>query len=499
VILPAGRTSVDAVITGVQTGATAIVGTSSHGSAAAIVAVSPVQTGQTLTPFAPSAGLSLSNPPPAAVVFTASGSLRTIRVAILRGPADTDTTVSIVSTNTAVATASASTIVAGQLTTDVIVTANADGFATIIIRANGEVRAVTVYVGAAPAGAIPLLLAAPVGATISNPPSAGQLVASAGRQIAFTVQLLTTPAIADVPVSVSSDNTGVATATAASIHAGSTTTTITVTTVTDGRVTLVLRAGDVIRAITIFVGTPSSGSTPLLFASPVGVSLMGLPTLGRAFAPLGAARVLSVRLLETGAAVDTPVSVTTSDAAVVTVAAGASIRAGQQVVDLQITTGTSGAATLTIEVAGVRRELTIVVGQDATPGTTAPVIAAPVGVTVVPNPSIGRVFGSLGVTTVATLGIPWLDAPAANATIATITSSNVAIAMVGGGATTTVSIAAGERILQLPVVINGAQGAALLTIEVNGVRRELVVIVGNPPASEIPAVTAPIVGVRVGQ
>ena len=332
VILAAGSTSVDAVIGGLRTGATAIIGSSSHGSAAAIVAVSPVVAGQTLMPVASAAGLTLTNPPPAAAVFAASGSIRTIRIAILQRPAGTDTTVSVISTNTTVATATASTVLAGQLTTELTVTANADGFATFIVQAGGEVRAVTVYVGTPPAGAIPLLMAAPAGVTISNPPSAGQLLAAGGRQVAFTVQLLPTPAVADVPVSVSSDNPGVATAGAAVIHAGSMVATITVTTVSDGKATLILRAGGVIRSITIFVGGTSPGSTPILFASPVGVSLAALPNLGRAFAPMGAARILTVRLLDTAASTDTPVSVTSSNGAIVTVAAGATIRAGQQVI-----------------------------------------------------------------------------------------------------------------------------------------------------------------------
>jgi hypothetical protein len=190
--------------------------------------------------------------------------------------------------------------------------------------------------------------------------------------------------------------------------------------------------------------------------------------------------------------------VTTSDATVATVSPGAIVRAGQQLVNLEIVTGAAGTATLTIEVGGVRRELTIVVGSDPTPGTTPPVVAAPVGVTVIPNPSIGRVFGTPGTASSATLGVPLLDVPAPAAMLATVASSNVAIVTVGSGATTTISIGAGERLLQLPIAISGAQGAALITIEFNGQRRELVIVVGNPPASEIPAVTAPIVGVRIG-
>ena len=60
-------------------------------------------------------------------------------------------------------------------------------------------------------------------------------------------------------------------------------------------------------------------------------------------------------------------------------------------------------------------------------------------------------------------------------------------------------INAGEQVLQVPVSISGAQGAALVTMEFNGERRELLIVVGNPSPLEIPAVTAPLVGVQVIQ
>jgi hypothetical protein len=72
------------------------------------------------------------------------------------------------------------------------------------------------------------------------------------------------------------------------------------------------------------------------------------------------------------------------------------------------------------------------------------------------------------------------------------------VATLGGGATATGTVNAGEQVLQLQVVVSGTEGAALLTLEFDGQRRELIIIVGNPPASEIPAVTAPVVGIRIG-
>src|SRR5205823_10523318 len=183
-------------------------------------------------------------------------------------------------------------------------------------------------------------------------------------------QILTTPAATDTPVSVSTDNPAIATATAGVVLAGQTSTSISITTVADGATTLTLRAGNEIRSLTVFVGAPPVGSAPLLFASPIGVSLSALPTLGRVFAPLAASRTLGIRLFESPVASDTIVTVTSSDPNVVTVNGPVIVHAGEQIANLDLTTGAAGTATLTIDAAGVRRELTRVVGSGPTPGTT---------------------------------------------------------------------------------------------------------------------------------
>ncbi|MGE5243271.1 MAG: Ig-like domain-containing protein [Betaproteobacteria bacterium] len=497
VILPAGQTKVDATIAGLATGATAVIGSSSHGTAAAIVAVSPVQPGQTLTPASAPVGASLSNAP-SGIVVARAGTGQTVHLDLLGAPATADTPVSVVSTNTAVATATATTIATGQTATDVQITPVADGVATIVVRVGDDVRSLTVFVGTLPANLLPLITARPAGLAISNAPGAGQLVASAGRQITVSVPLLTAPAGADAVVTVSSDNPAVATAAAAPIPAGQTAATVTVTTVADGIATLTLRAGADVRALKLFVGTLPPNVTPILTAKPVGLSLASLPSLGRLFAPLGASRTIGVRLFDSPAASDIIVTATTSDPNVANVVGPVVVHAGEQIANIELATGSGGTATLTIEAAGVRREMTLVVGGNPTPATTPPVVAAPAGVTVVPNPSIGSVFGQLGTPSAATLGIPLLGAPAAAVVSVTVTSSNPSIVAVGGGATTTITIGAGEQVLQLPIDISGTEGAALLTIESGGERRELLVVVGNPPASAIPAVTAPIVGVRIG-
>jgi hypothetical protein len=299
-------------------------------------------------------------------------------------------------------------------------------------------------------------------------------------------------------VVVSSSNPTVATATAAPLRAGQLTANVTITTIADGTATLVLRTGGEVRSVTVFVGTPPPDRTPLLIAQPVGASVVALPTFGRVFTPLGSVRTVGVRVFNAPADLDTPVTVTTSDPTVAAVTAPALVRAGQMQVDLTISSGAAGTATLTIEAGGVRRELTIVSGNDPTPGTTPPIVAPPVGVGVVANPALGRVFGTPGIPRTATLGLPLLAAPASAPVTITVTTSNAAVVALSGATSTSVVIGAGEQTAQVPIEISGEEGAALLTIEVNGGRRELLVVIGDPPASQIPALTAPVVGVRIG-
>ncbi len=496
-VLPAGQTFIDAAIVGASAGATAIIGSSPHGNAVAIVAVSQAQVGQTLTPIGQPAGIAVSNPPSAGAVVVQSGTPRVVRVLVLDAPATGNLAVTVSSTNAAVATATATPVGDGQQTTDVQITPLADGVATIIFRVGNLVRALTVYVGAPPAGSTLLLLASPAGVAVSNAPSAGQVITAAGGHVVVTVQLLNAPAVTDTAVTVATSNAAVASGIASVIHAGQTTTSLSIDSTVDGIATFTLRAGGETRAVTIFVGVPPANAAPILVARSIGVSVASLPSLGRAFAPTSVARTLTVRLFNSPALVDTPVTVTTNNASVAT-AGPAQVRAGEQSVNLDIVTGSSGTATLTIEAAGVRRELTIVVGSDPTPGSTAPIVAAPVGVTVIPNPAIGRAFGAAGSPSAATLGISLLDAAATGSTTVTITSGNPEVATLNGASTTTIDINAGDRVLQLPIFISGTEGAALLTLEFNGQRRELLIVVGNPPASAIPAVTAPIVGIRIG-
>jgi hypothetical protein len=227
--------------------------------------------------------------------------------------------------------------------------------------------------------------------------------------------------------------------------------------------------------------------------------VLPLPFIGRAFAPLGATRTLGVRLLQAPAAADIQVTVTSSDPNVATVLSPATIRAGESVAELHITTGSAGSATLTLEAPGLRFEFNVVVGSDPTPGSTPLIVAPVVGVTVIPNAALGQVIVSPAAPAAPTLGVRLFAAAATSEVQVTVTSSNPSIATIGGSTTLTMTAAAGQQVLEVPVVTAGAVGTTVLTFEFEGQRRELLIVVGDPPANQRPALTAPIVGVEVRQ
>jgi hypothetical protein len=223
---------------------------------------------------------------------------------------------------------------------------------------------------------------------------------------------------------------------------------------------------------------------------------MAPPSLGSVFAPLGVSRTISVRVLDAPAASPTPVTVTSSDPSIVTLAVPAVVPAGQQVAELQLSTGAGGSATLTIDAAGTRFAIDVIVGSNPTAASRL-VAASAVGVAVRAAPSLGRIIAPAGIGSTPAISVPLLSAPAAAPMSVTVTTSDASIAGIGTTATVSLTIDAGSQVLALPLSIPGREGAALLTFDFDGQRRELIVIVGNPSASQVPAITAPAVGVQV--
>jgi hypothetical protein len=497
VVLPAGQTFVDAEVRGLGTGATAVIGRSDRGTAAAIVASSPLTPGMTMETSPVVAGVAASRAAYGGYAVLPGGTTVSRLIQLLHVPASVETAVSVLSLNSSVASATIGPISAGSTSATLQITGLADGIATLLVRVGDHVRAIEVFVGT-PAPDATLLLAPVTGTALSNAAFAGQVVVGLTGSTSISIPVLTTPSVGTTDVAVSSLNPSVATGSAGAITAGATSATITVNGVSAGTTTLLVRAGDQVRAITVTVGTPAPGTEPLTVSSPVGLSLAAIPTAGRFFVPATVSRTLGVTLFTSPVPSDTAVTVTSSNPAVVAVASPAIVGAGGRVVELQLTTGESGIAILTLEGGGLRRQIAVSVGTAPTPETTPPIVAAPVGISVIPNPSIGRLFGTPGVVSSSTIGLPLLASPAGAPVQVSVRTSNSAVVLVGGAASTTVTIAAGEQVASIVVGLTGTEGAALLTIEFNGERRELLVVVGTPPASEIPAVTAPIVGVKVG-
>jgi hypothetical protein len=110
---------------------------------------------------------------------------------------------------------------------------------------------------------------------------------------------------------------------------------------------------------------------------------------------------------------------------------------------------------------------------------------------------MGRVLVAPGAAVTATLGVTLLPAVRTVPTPVTITSRDPSVAGLTAGSTVSTEIAAGSMVVPVDLTTTGAQGTALLRFEFDGTVRELLVIVGDPPAAGRPAVTAPVVGVRI--
>lgn len=456
---------------------------------------------QTPITLAPAVGAAIAQPLSAGQILTTADRDVSTLVTVLSSPAQATTTVSVTSSNPAVATATASAILAGQQSTTLSIDAVADGVTILTLRAGSEVRSVTVFVGPPPANQTPITLALTVGVAAAQLPSAGQVLAPSGQSFTVTVSVLDQPNGGTTPlaVSVTSSAPAVATAVASAVQPGQQVTTLTITTGSNGTAVLTLTAGTSVKGLTIIVGTPDPSQTPIVFALPVGVTSPGLPFVGQVAAPVGTSVTVGIVLLASPAPSDTTVNVTSSNPTIAqVVTSSVVIPAGSRVATVQLSTGLAGTATLTLESAGLLREFKLFVGAMPPPLQTPVTAAVPIGVSVVPSPNGGeRVIAPAGSPVTATIGVQLLTTPAAGEVGVTITTSDPSLVSIGAGASVSTSISAGARVVPVTFATSGVTGAAILTFEFEGVQRQLLIVVGNPPASELPAVVAPVVGVQV--
>jgi hypothetical protein len=431
----------------------------------------------------------------------ALGGTGTLRL-LLRAPQTIDLPVAIEVVDPAVVAVPIGPFVlrAGETLLTIPLTGLVEGGTTVVARSDRDV--VPVHVSVTPANTVPVFETKPApdetppviadanGVAVQPLPSAGFALLSPFKSATLSARFLASPAPASVAVTASTSNAAVATVRdGARIEAGSTDLRFTVDAAGEGDAVFTLRTGAEGREFRVHVGTPIASATLPTVAAPVGIAILPLPSAGDAILPAASTRTVTIRLFDAPVASDTAVVVTTSDTAVAHAAGSVIVRAGTTDATLPLETGIAGEALLTLRTGDVGRELRVIVGVPAADRRPL-VIAAPLGIAVIPLPSAGDVVLPAGEA--RTLRLRLLDSPASEALAIQVVSSDPAVADIAGS----VFVPAGSTEVELPIE-TGLAGEATLTLRSGGFGRELHVIVGTPPPARRPAIVAPPLGIVV--
>jgi hypothetical protein len=420
------------------------------------------------------------------------GGSSTLRLG-LSSPIATDLPVTLTAADASIVTLPAGPIVipAGRTEVKVTVGGAASGNTTIVgTSTRGEIAVV-----ASVSDVTPKTLAADApaaGVRVLPAVSLGRVFLATAGQRSVTLQLLGAPAGSQLAVSVASTNPAVARVEGSvSIPAGEQSAAVTIVTGDPGSATLTFRAGGEVRQLAVVVGTPPAGTLGPILAAPAGVRVLPAVALGRIVAAPAGQIALVLALVAEPAASPTTVTVTSSDPAVASVSQPVVVPAGERSAAVAIATGAPGSATLTFRAGGEVRELAVHVGTPPA-GSVPLAFARPAGVRVLPAVPVGVLFEA--VTTPRTLSVQLLAQPRSADTPVGVSTSDPNIAAV----TAPITIPAGS-VSATFTVATGAEGVATLVFEAAGEKRELVVVVGNPPPSRRPVLVAPPVGVEIKQ
>jgi hypothetical protein len=251
------------------------------------------------------------------------------------------------------------------------------GVATLTFRAGSELWQLSVVVGALPAGALGPVVASPVGALVVPMPSLGRFIAPPAGSVGVTLVLLSQPAAANTPVTVSSSNSSVVSVDGAvAIAAGGRSAIVHIVTGAEGTATLTFTAAGEKRVLTIVVGQPGAGDVPPTLAAPVGIQVLPRAIAGSLIAGPTTQQTIGMVLLRTARASDTPVTVTSSNPDVASVLESIVIPAGERSATFTLATGVAGVATLRFDGGGETRDIVVSVGVP--PASQTPTIVAPV-------------------------------------------------------------------------------------------------------------------------
>jgi hypothetical protein len=383
VVIPqGGQAATFALTTGAPGTATLTIQAGGVSSQVTVVVGPPFPADLVVPASARPVGLNVLPSPTLGRVVTPPATQASLTVLLLSTPAASATVVTVTSTNPSIAqVVGAVTVPAGSQSATIALQTGAAGTATLTFTVDGQGRDLTVFVGTPPPGTLAPILARPVGITVLPPLSAGRIITPTAGQTTVTVQLLSTPAAAATPVTVTSSNPAVATIEGPlTIPPGTVGVAITLQFGEPGSATLTFAVGSEVRELSVIVGTPPAGLLPLVAARPVGLYVLP-PRDGRVFGAVGGQMSIEVELLVAPAGNATPVTVTTSDASVASVPGNVVIAPGATGTMVDIVTGNRGVATLQVTAGGRTRTIEVVVGTPP-PGLVPTVVAPVVGVRV---------------------------------------------------------------------------------------------------------------------
>jgi len=197
-----------------------------------------------------------------------------------------------------------------------------------------------------------------------------------------------------------------------------------------------------------------------------------------------------LRILTAPAASDTELVITSSDPSIASIAGPVVIPAGSTDATFEITTGTAGTAIVTLVAGDEGRELRVISGAPS-PSDTPPVVAPPIGLTVMEAGNAGTLYLDPG--DVKSFVLPLLSFPSLGDLPVTALSLDPSIATVTPSLQT---IPTGESDATFAVTATGDAGEETrIDLGVGVDRRTLRVIVGAPNEPTISI--APPVGIEV--
>jgi hypothetical protein len=212
-------------------------------------------------------------------VVVPEGTEETITIRLLEAPVDSDTVVTVSSSDPSVAGVVGGVVILdGEQVAEITITTGEAGVADLILRVGDESRSFTIIVGTPPEGSVPPVVAGPVGLALMPSLSVGQVIMLEGSEQTITVRLLINPAPLDLPVTVTSSDPAVADVTGlVEVSAGERVATLTIVTGLPGEAILSLRVGAEVREFSLFVGAPPADGVPPVPAPIVGVEVSENP------------------------------------------------------------------------------------------------------------------------------------------------------------------------------------------------------------------------------